>query len=163
MCMTRFCRSLPFLLTGPLGLLLASGAFLSVARGRTEQVAATYTHGNLSVTIPYRATRSGSGRLVAEIIDPEDHVLGRVEHSADIGTGDSSWQQVIKPEKPIPFEDIVWQRLRYRFEYADNQAGAIEGIEPISQILRRPVVHILGETEYLAGSHAAIRVIVSDA
>ena len=162
--MTRFCRSLPFLLTGPLVLLFASGAFLSVARGRTEQLAATYTHGNLSVTIPYHSIRSGSGRLVAEIIDPEDHVLGRVEHTADIGTGDSSWQQVIKPEKPIPFEDIVWQRLRYRFEYAEpNQAAAIEGIESISQILRRPVVHILGQTEYLAGSHAAIRVIVSDA
>ena len=30
MCMTRFCRSLPFLLTGPLVLLLAAGAFLSM-------------------------------------------------------------------------------------------------------------------------------------
>src|ERR1700692_2314188 len=163
MCMTRFCRSLPFLLTGPLVLLLASGAFLSIAHGRSEQLAAVYTRGNLSVTIPYHSTRSGSGRLVAEIIDPEDHVLGRVERTADIGTGDSSWQQVIKPEKPLRFEDIVWQRLRYRFEYADNQAPAIEGIGPISQILRRPVVHILGQTEYLAGSPAAIRVIVSDA
>ncbi len=129
----------------------------------SEQLAAVYTRGNLSVTIPYHSTRSGSGRLVAEIIDPEDRVLGRVERTADIGTGDSSWQQVIKPEKPIRFEDIVWQRLRYRFEYADNQAPAIEGVESISQILRRPVVHILGQTEYLAGSHAAIRVIVSDA
>jgi A-macroglobulin TED domain/Alpha-2-macroglobulin family/A-macroglobulin receptor binding domain/MG2 domain/Carboxypeptidase regulatory-like domain/Alpha-2-macroglobulin bait region domain len=161
--MTRFCRSLPFLLTGPIVLLFASGAFLSVARGRTEQLAATYMHDNLSVTIPYHSIRSGSGRLVAEIIDPEDHVLGRIEQTADIGTGDSCWQQVIKPEKPIPFEDIVWQRLRYRFEYADKQAAAIEGIESISQILRRPVVRILGQTEYLTGSHAAIRVIVSDA
>jgi uncharacterized protein YfaS (alpha-2-macroglobulin family) len=161
--MTRFCRSLPFLLTGPLVLLLASGAFLSIAHGRSGQLAAVYTRGNLSVTIPYHSTRSGSGRLVAEIIDPEDHVLGRVERTAEIGTGDSSWQQVIKPEKALPFEDIVWQRLRYRFEYAANQAPAIEGIESISQILRRPVVHILGQTEYLAGSHAAIRVIVSDA
>ena len=161
--MSRFCRSLPFLLIGPLVFLFASDALVSVAGGHTEQLAATYTHGNLLVTIPYHSTRSGSGRLVAEIIDPEDHVLGRVEHTADIGTGDSSWQQVIKPEKPIPFEDVVWQRLRYRFEYADNQVAAIEGIESISQILRRPVVHILGQTEYLAGSHAAIRVIVSDA
>jgi uncharacterized protein YfaS (alpha-2-macroglobulin family) len=161
--MTRFCRSLPFLLTASLVLLFASAAFLPVTRGRTEQLAATYTHGNLSVTIPYHSIRSGSGRLVAEIIDPEDHVLGRVEHTTDIGTGDSSWQQVIKPEKPIPFEDVVWQRLRYRFEYADNRAGAIEGIQSMSQILRRPVVRILGQTEYLAGSHAAIRVIVSDA
>ena len=161
--MTRFFRSLPFLLTGPLVLLLASGAFLSIAHGRSEQLAAVYTRGNLSVTIPYHSTRSGSGRLVAEIIDPEDQVLGRVERTADIGTGDSSWQQVIKPEKPLRFEDIVWQRLRYRFEYVDNQVPAIEGIESISQILRRPVVRILGQTEYLAGSRAAIRVIVSDA
>lgn len=161
--MTRVCRSLPFLLTGPLMLLLASGAFLSIARGRSEQLAAVYTRGNLLVTIPYHSTHSGSGRLVAELIDPEDQVLGRVERTADVGTGDSTWQQVIKPEKPLRFEDIVWQRLRYRFEYADNQAPAIEGIEPISEILRRPVVRILGQTEYLAGSHAAIRVIVSDA
>jgi hypothetical protein len=161
--MPRFCRSLPFLLTGPLVLLLAAGAFLFIARGRTEQLTATYTHGNLSVTIPYHSVHAGSGRFVAEILDPEDHVLGRSERTLDIGTGDSSWLQVIKPEKPIAFEDVVWQRLRYRFEYADNQAAAIEGIESISQILRRPVVHILGQTEYLAGSHAAIRVIVSDA
>jgi MG2 domain/Carboxypeptidase regulatory-like domain/Alpha-2-macroglobulin bait region domain len=161
--MTRFCRSLSFLLTGPLVLLLAAGAFLSIARGRSEHLAAIYTRGSLSVTIPYHSTHSGSGRLVAEIVDPEDNVLGRVERTADIGTGDSTWQQVIKPERPLRFEDIVWQRLRYRFEYADNQVPAIEGIESISQILRRPVVHILGQTEYLAGSHAAIRVIVSDA
>jgi hypothetical protein len=161
--MNRFCRSFPFLLTGPLVFLLASGAFLSIARGRSEQLAAVYTRGNLLVTIPYHSIHSGSGRLVAEIIDPEDQVLGRVERLADIGTGDSTWQQVIKPEKPLRFEDIVWQRLRYRFEYADNQAPAIEGIEPISEILRRPVVRILGQTEYLTGSRAAIRVIVSDA
>ncbi len=161
--MTRFCRSLHLLLTGPLVLLLTAGAFLSIIHGRTEQLAATYTRGNISVTIPYHSIRSGSGRFVAEILDPEDHVLGRVERTVDTTKGDGSWQQAIKPEKPIPFEDIIWQRLRYRFEYADNQTPAIEGIESISQILRRPVVHILGQTEYLAGSHAAIRVIVSDA
>src|ERR1700755_243927 len=110
MCMTRFCRSFPFLLTAPLVLLLASAAFLSTARARAEQLAATYTRGSLSITIPYHSARSGRGRLIAEIIDPEDHVLGQVERTADIGTGNSSWQQVIKPEKSIPFEDIVWQR-----------------------------------------------------
>jgi len=161
--MIRFWRSLSFLLTVPLVLLLAAAAFLSIRRGHSEQLAAVYTHGNLSVTIPYHSIRSGSGRLVAEIIDPEDQVLGRVERTADIGVGESSWQQAIRPEKTLAFEDIVWQRLRYRFEYADNQTPAIEGIESISQILRRPVVHILGQTEYLTGSHAAIRVIVADA
>ena len=125
--MTRFCRSLPFLLTGPLVLLFAAATFLSIAHGRTEQLAATYTRGNLSVTIPYHSIRSGSGKLVAEIIDPEDHVLGRVERTADIGTGDGSWQPVIQPDKPLPFEDIIWQRLRYRFEYADQSDSCDRG------------------------------------
>ncbi len=161
--MTRFCRSLPVLLTGPLVLLLAAITLLSIAHGRTEQLAATYTRGHLLVTIPYHSVRTGSGKLVAEMIDPEDHVLGRLERTMDISTGDGSWQQVIQLEKPLPFQDMVWQRLRYRFEYAGSQAPAIEGIAAISQILRRPVVHILGQTEYLAGSKAAIRVIVADA
>ena len=161
--MTRFRPSLQHLLICFLVLLLALGAFLSVAHGGSGELAATYSRGNLSVSIPYHSVRSGGGRLVTEILDPEDHVLGRAEHTVNASNGDGSWQQVIRPEKPIAFEDIVWQRVRYHFEYADERTPAIEGIESISQILRRPVVHILGQTEYLSGSRAAIRVIVSDA
>jgi hypothetical protein len=148
----------------PLALFLpGTVAVLSFAHARAQQPAATYMHGNLSVTIPYHSMREGSGRLIAEILDPEDNVLGRVERTVEIGKGDGSWRQVIAPEKRIPFEDIIWQRVRYRFEYNGDKLPAIEGIESISQILRRPVVHILGQTQYLTGSQAAIRVIVSDA
>jgi uncharacterized protein YfaS (alpha-2-macroglobulin family) len=135
---------------------------------QAQQAAATYTHGNLAVTIPYHGASKGSGRLVAELLDPEDNVLGRAERAADIGKGDGAWQVTIVPEKAIPFDEIIWQRLRYRFVYNDGKDairnnGAIEGIESISEILRRPVVHIIGQTEYLAGSAAAMRVIVADA
>ena len=159
--MTRIHRWFHLLLTCALVLLFAAGFVLTIAHGHAEQPVATYTRGALSVTIPYHSLRSGSGRLVAEVLDPEDHVLGRAERTVEAARGGGSWQPVIQLEKP--FADIVWQRLRYRFEYAGNQTGVIEGIEPISQILRRPVVHILGQTEYLTGSRAAIRVIVSDA
>src|SRR5271170_3817656 len=155
--------SLRFLLPSALGFLLIAGVLFSLTHARAEQVAATYTHGNLSVTIPYHSAHAGSGRLVAEILDPEDHVLGRAERTVEVARGDGFWLQVIAPNKPIPYEDIIWQRMRYRFEYSGNDFPAIEGVEPISQILRRPVVHILGQTQYLAGSQAAIRVIVSDA
>jgi A-macroglobulin TED domain/Alpha-2-macroglobulin family/Carboxypeptidase regulatory-like domain/A-macroglobulin receptor binding domain/MG2 domain/Alpha-2-macroglobulin bait region domain len=143
--------------------LLASAAVLSFSHARAQQPTATYKHGGLFVTIPYHSAQEGSGRLVVEILDPEDHVLGRAERTVEIARGDGSWQQAIVPEKPAPFEDIVWQRLRYRFEYSNDKLPAIEVVESISQILRRPVVHILGQTQYLAGSQAAIRVIVSDA
>ena len=158
------CRYISLRLLLPLALFLfVAAAILSLTHARAQQPAATYTHGKLSVTIPYHSTRASSGRLVAEILDPEDHVLGRVERAIAITKGDGSWQQVIAPEKPTPFEDIIWQRMRYRFEYKDDKFPAIEGIESISQILRRPVVRILGQTQYLTGSYAAIRVIVSDA
>ena len=76
------------------------------------QAAATYTHGNLVVTIPYHGASEGSGRLVAELLDPEDNVLGRAERATGIGKGDGAWQVTIMPEKAIPFDEIIWQRLR---------------------------------------------------
>ena len=150
---------LPFVMI----LLFVVGVVFSLSHAAPTQPAATYTHGNLSVTIPYHSERAGAGRLITEILDPEDHILGRTERAVEIAKGDASWQQIVVPYKPIPFEGIIWQRMRYRFEYTGNNLQAIDGIESISQILRRPVVHILGQTQYLSGSDAAIRVIVSDA
>ena len=142
---------------------LFAAAMLSLTHTQAQPLSATYTRGTLSVSIPYHSTRKGPGKLVAEILDPEDHVLGRSERNLDVGNGDGFWQQSITPDQPIAFEDMVWQRIRYRFEYADGALPAIEGIESISEILRRPVVRILGQSEYLAGSQAAIRILVSDA
>jgi hypothetical protein len=143
--------------------LIAATAIWSIPRVRAQPAAATYMHGNLSVTIPYHSLSKGSGKLVTELLDPEDHVLGHTERTVNIATGDGSWQQIIPLDKPMPLEDIVWQRLRYRFVYASGDPAPIQGIEPISEILRRPVVHIIGQTEYMAGSAAAIRIIVADA
>jgi len=144
-------------------LLLTMGASLSIFQARAEQLAATYGHGNLSVTIPYNSSQAGSGRLTVEILDPEDKAVGRAESVVEIRKGNGSWQQTIAPEQPIAFEDILWHRVRYRFEYDGAKLPAIEGIESISQIIRRPVVRVLGDKEYLAGSQAVIRVIVSEA
>ena len=144
-------------------LLLAAGCMLFLSHARAQKVAATFRHSNLSVTIHYHSSNEGKGRLVVEILDPEDGTLGRMERVAEIGKGDGVWEETITPEKPIAFQDVLWQRIRYRFEFDDDKRPAIEGIEAVSQVLRRPVVHILGEKEYITGSHAAIRVIVTDA
>ncbi len=144
-------------------LIVTTATIFSLSSVRAEQASATYRRGNLSVTIPYSSVRAGSGTLTTEILDPEDHVLGRSERKVDILKGGGAWQQGIAPDKPIAYEEIVWQRVRYRFEYSDGTRPGIEGIESVSEILRRPVVHILGQGEYLTGSEAAIRIIVSDA
>jgi hypothetical protein len=143
--------------------LIAFTVAWSFGRVHAQSTEAAYANGRLAVTIPYNAASKSSGKLVAELLDPEDHVLGRTEASVNVVRGDGSWQQVITPDQPIPLEDIVWHRLRYRFDYNDANLAPIEGIVSISEILRRPAVHIIGQTEYLAGSQASIRVIVSDA
>jgi hypothetical protein len=144
-------------------LVALEGAKRPITEAGAPSLAATFTHGILSVTVPYHSTREGSGMLTAEILDPEEHVLGRVERTVTIAKGDGSWQQIIAPAKPIAFEDLVWQRLRYRFQYEDKNVTPIAGVESISRILRRPVVRILGQSEYIAGSDAAMRILVSDA
>ena len=119
--MSRF--SLRLLFPVSVALVLLVGAVFSFTTGfntaRAQQPAAAYAHGRLSVSIPYHSTSSGAGRLTAEILDPEDHVLGRVERTVYIAKGGGVWKQAITPDHPIGFDVIIWQRLRYRFEYND--------------------------------------------
>jgi len=126
-------------------------------------LAATYRHGSLTITIPCDSVAEGHGKLAVEVLDPEDHALGRVEKAVEVRKGSGFWQQTITLDQPLPFDEILWQRVRYRFVYDDAKLLPIEGIESIAQIIRRPVIRILGEKEYIAGSQAAIRVIVVDA
>ncbi|MHB8652955.1 MAG: MG2 domain-containing protein [Terriglobia bacterium] len=134
-----------------------------------EGVVCTYSRGRFSVTIPYRAESAGAGQLDLEILDPEDHVIAQATRDARVNSGTGRWRADLVLTKPMAIEDLVWHRLRYRFDYSrpiDNASGAsrapIGGTESISEILRTPVVHILGQQSYLAGSRAAVRVITTD-
>jgi hypothetical protein len=127
-----------------------------------HSLSATYSHGLLHVSIPYRVTQAGAGKLTVEVLDPEDHTLGRAEQYVNLASGAGEWKSEVKLVKPLPLDDMVWERVRYKFDYEDRAKAAIEGTESISSILRMPVVHILGQQSYLSGGQAAVRVIVSD-
>ncbi len=132
----------------------------TTAEGKSAAI--TYSNGVLNVTIPYQAPHAGTGQLTVEILNPEDEVLGRVERRVAAVDAAGWWQDEIKLTKALAVEDLVWHRLRYRFVYSGSKEDAIEGTESISQILRMPVIHILGQQSYLAGGQAAVRVIVTD-
>ena len=123
---------------------------------------ATYSHGVLRVVIPYRAAQAGSGRLTVEVLDPENHIIGRAEKLADVTKGASRFRAEMKLDKAVPLDELVWHRARYEFRYDDAKVEPLEGVESISNILRLPVLRVLGQRTYLAGSKAAVRVIVSD-
>src|SRR5580698_4546341 len=78
--------------------LLAVSALQPNSSELPQKLAATYRHGNLSVTIPYDSASEGAGKLTVEILDPEDHSLGRVEHNVAIRKGSGWWQQTIIPD-----------------------------------------------------------------
>jgi hypothetical protein len=132
----------------------------NTAGGNTAVV--TYTRGVLHVSIPYHAVHTGDGKLTVEVLDPEDKVLGRAETQVTIDKGYGRWQEEIRLDKALGVDDLVWHRVRYRYEYEGGKAAVLEGTESISQILRTPVVHILGQQAYLSGGAAAVRVIVTD-
>jgi uncharacterized protein YfaS (alpha-2-macroglobulin family) len=123
---------------------------------------ATYSRGVLRLTIPYHAAHAGTGRLTIEVLDPEDQVLGKSEKSSEVAPGSSQWKEEMKLEKAPPLDELVWHRLRYRFVYDDNRYADIQNTESIAEILRMPVLRILGQQSYLSGSPAAVRVIVTD-
>jgi uncharacterized protein YfaS (alpha-2-macroglobulin family) len=123
---------------------------------------ATYSQGVLRVTIPYYALHAGAGQFTVEVLNPEDQVLGHTEQRVEIAEKRGQLESEIKLEKPLALDDLVWHRVRYRFEYDDAKTPSVEGTESISQILRRPVVHILGQQSYLTGGQTAVRVIVTD-
>ena len=148
-------------------LFLAIAVFLGLqsfqASVHVPSTAATYSHGLLRLTIPYQAHRDGAGKLTIEVLDPEDNVLGRTERHIEIAVGHGQWRDEIKLGKPLPLDDLVWHRVHYRFKYDDGESDkSLENTESISQILRTPVIHIIGQQSYLTGGQAAVRVIVTD-
>ncbi len=132
------------------------------AAGKDDFASAIYSHGVLHLTLPYVAAEPGQGQLTVEILDPEDHILGSAQRAFEIAGGKGLWHQLIRLSKPLATDELVWNRVRYRFKYANGRIPTIEGTESISEILRAPVIHIIGQQSYLAGSSAAVRVIVTD-
>ncbi len=122
---------------------------------------ATYSQGRVASHHSLRALRAGAGLFTVEVLNPEDQVMGRAEQQVEVTARNGQLQSEVKLEKPLAVDDLVWHRVRYRFEYDDAKKPAVEGTESISSILRRPVVHILGQQSYITGGQAAVRVIVT--
>jgi hypothetical protein len=147
-----------------LAAVLLAGSIVVLQTFQADGAAAgvIYSHGVLRAAITYQAAHAGEGQLTMEVLDPDDKVIAGMQRPAEVAEGPGSWQEQIRFAKPVALDELVWHRLRYRFVYSDGKTEPIEGIESISQVLRTPVLHILGQQSYLAGGDAAVRVIVTD-
>jgi hypothetical protein len=127
-----------------------------------KNTVATYAQGVLHVNIPYNAAQSGAGKLTVEVVNPENEIVGRAEKYVEVSAGNGHWLEEVRLDKPLALDEVIWHLVRYRFDYNDGKNAELQGTESISQILRTPVVHILGQQAYLSGGQAAVRVIVTD-
>ncbi|MFN7994785.1 MAG: MG2 domain-containing protein [Bryobacteraceae bacterium] len=162
---TRSRRLVAFAATAIATLLVLATVLISTSSSNastaTESLNATYSRGVLRVGIPYRAANPGAGRLTLEVLDADDRVVGTSTYNVTAAYGKGYWRQQLTLAKPLELDELVWHRLRYRFVYT-SQGAPIEGTESISQILRMPVLRIVGQQSYLRGAQAAVRVIVMD-
>ena len=127
-----------------------------------DEMTATYIHHALEITVPYQGVHQGAGRLEVTLLSPEDKVLARSESVVKASAASGIWEAELTPDYSIPFDDLVWERVRSRVFFEGEQTPAMTQVRSVSTILRRPVVHLLGQTHYLAGAPAALRVIVTD-
>src|SRR5262249_20058797 len=122
-----------------------------------------YTNRTLNVAIPYEAPRAGTGQLVIDVLNPEDAILAHLQRTVDVTAGKGRWEESLKLAKTPSVGELGSDRVRHPFTYADRADAAVEGIESISQILHRPVLHIVAQQAYQAGAQAAVRMVVTDA
>ena len=121
----------------------------------------TFADGTARVSIPYETRHAGAGQLTVEILDPDDNVLARFQRKIGVTGGKGHWHAELTLAKPMSIDELAWQRLRYRFAF-DGGEPPIEATDSISQILRMPVVRMVGQRSYLSGAPAAVRVVVTD-
>ncbi len=93
-----FAGGLLALIVGSLALVTA----ISKAQSKEGAVSATYLHGVLHVSIPYSAPRSGEGDLTVEVLDPEDHTVGRLDRSVYATAGRGFQEQDLDSSRPAP-------------------------------------------------------------
>src|SRR5262249_22249805 len=124
-------------------ILLMAAALLTIvaveSAGAEPAFTATYSHNALHLTIPFLDAAAGSGIWSMEILDLDNHVRGGTKKHLDLAAGSGQWTGQVKLDKPIALEDLVWERVCYRFDYDNGKKSAFEGTKSISTILRTPV------------------------
>src|SRR5215207_1745821 len=119
------------------------------------RLGAVYLDGALRVSIPYDETVARSHTLRVEILAPDDKLVAESTKNVAASRGAEPWEVSFTVDKNIPLEDLVWHRLRIG-------TGPDANVVSLSEILHLPVVRVLAQRAYAAGSRASVRVIAVD-
>lgn len=152
----RHMRAVLLLLTAALAALLYTAAPRELVFASGDRLGATYHEGTLRVNIPYDETVARSRTLRVEILATDDKLIAEATKAVATSREAEPWDVSLNVDKNIPLEDLVWHRLKIGM-------GPAARIVSLSEILHLPVVRILSQRAYAAGSRASVRVIAIDA
>ena len=148
-------RAALFFLTAALAALIYTAAPGDRVFASGDSLGAIYLDGTLRVSIPYDEAVARSHTLRAEIVAPDDKPIAEVKRAVSPAREPGPWEVSFDVDKKIPLEDLVWHRLRIG-------TGPTSRVVSLSEILHLPVVRLLAQRAYAAGSRASVRVIAVD-
>ena len=146
--------ALPFL-AAALAALIYTAAPRDKVFASGDRLGAIYLNGALRVSVPYDETVARSHTLRVEVLAPDDKPVAEATKVVAPSREAEPWEVSFNVDKNIPLEDLVWHRLRIG-------TGPAAKIVSLSEILRLPVVRLLAQRAYAAGSRASARVIAVD-
>jgi uncharacterized protein YfaS (alpha-2-macroglobulin family) len=116
---------------------------------------ATYRDGTLHVSVPYDETVARSHTLRVELLAPDDKLVAEATKAVEPARAAGPWDVSFSVDKSIPLEDLVWHRLKIG-------TGSAARVVSLSELLHLPLVRIVAQSAYAAGSRASVRVIAVD-
>lgn len=122
-----------------------------------NDLAAVQTNGQLQLTIPFEKVPANASSLLIELLDAEDHVVAKQSLTS---TSDSAWTAKLGLPLGLKREDLVWYRLHYSY-ISDKKT--IENTYTVGEVLRYPIVRLIGQKELTAGVSNSVRIITLDA
>ena len=115
---------------------------------------ATYRDGTLRLSVPYDDAIARTRTFGAEV-PPDDKPGAAVSKTVAPSRDARPWEVSLEVGKDLALEDLLWHRVKIG-------AGEAARVVSLSEILRLPVVRILAQRSYAAGSRASLRVIAAD-
>ena len=151
----RSLRTVLPLLAAALAALVYTAAPRDMVFASGDRLGATYLDGTLRVSVPYDETVARSHTLRVEVLAPDDKPVAGATTAVAPSREARPWEVSVTVDKNIPLEDLVWHRLRVG-------EGTAARVVSLSEVLHLPVVRVLAQRAYAAGSRASVRVIVVD-
>jgi predicted transcriptional regulator len=119
-----------------------------------------YWHNGDVTAIVHLASPTGSrliGQLTLQVIDFDDNPIAEATTTAVLRSHTRRFRLVLPIDEASG--DPYWYRLRYEFRSASS---VITKTVSLSQFLPQLETHVLGQTDFVAGSPASIRIVTLD-